>query len=173
MKSKSSIDCTALCCMPQTMALVVLEKNLRAFLSILLWTLLILASSSAEIGGSLIDCVGEPTPFIYFLTIPKWIFFFCGLIEFFDYSNCECNKYVKANTYIQDRYKKQKNKIIKKKNNSNKTQTIKKYRIQCKSWTFLMVNRISGFVFFLISSIQLGEYVIMCGGGGWGGFWWR
>lgn len=28
-KSKSSIDCTARCCIPHTIALVVLEKNFR------------------------------------------------------------------------------------------------------------------------------------------------
>lgn len=63
MKSKSSIDCTARCCMPQTMAFVLSLKNLRvcAFMA-LLGTESFAKESSAEIGGSLIDCGDEPIP---------------------------------------------------------------------------------------------------------------
>ena len=66
MKSKSNIDCTALCCIPQTMALVFLVKNLRVVALITLSTASLVLAPSAEIGGSLIDCCGEPKPFFLF-----------------------------------------------------------------------------------------------------------
>lgn len=49
--------------MPQTIAFVLLVKNLRVILMPLSTASLLILTSSAEIGGSLIVCWGEPIPF--------------------------------------------------------------------------------------------------------------
>lgn len=64
-KSKSNIDCTARCCIPQTKAFVLLVKNLRVVALTTLSSASLVLTSSAEIGGSLIDCCGEPKPFSF------------------------------------------------------------------------------------------------------------
>lgn len=84
MKSKSNIDCTALCCMPQTMALVLLLKNLRVLLTTLSTASLLALTSSAKIGGSLIVCCGEPKPFYFFLFFDLIWFDSCVWVVIYD-----------------------------------------------------------------------------------------